>query len=129
VPADARRVAVAALQEGADAVLVDVAGPTPFPVEGPALHAVAEGRPWVPPQRDPEVVAEVAALAAGVVGLLSHALAAGSGDEYDLLVSVTAGPGTDGLEAARRFGAQLGASPVLQDRCPRGVAVAVESVG
>jgi hypothetical protein len=39
--ADAAR---AALQDGADALLVDVAGPVPFVVERPALEALAAGR-------------------------------------------------------------------------------------
>jgi hypothetical protein len=43
VAVSARQAARAALQDGADALLVDVAGPVMFPVEGPDLRDVAEG--------------------------------------------------------------------------------------
>ncbi|TYK47868.1 SseB family protein [Actinomadura decatromicini] len=64
--ADARPVAVragdacrAALDEGADALVVDVAGPVPFAVDGLRLHLLAEGRPVPPPHEDPDVLAAV----------------------------------------------------------------------
>jgi hypothetical protein len=43
VPVPARDAARAAVQEEADAVVVDVAGPTPFAVEGEDLRALAHG--------------------------------------------------------------------------------------
>lgn len=43
VPATARRAAQSAVQEKADALLVDVAGPVPFVVAGQDLVGVAEG--------------------------------------------------------------------------------------
>jgi hypothetical protein len=45
VPVTARVAAASAVQEGADALLVDVAGPAPYAVEGDDLQAVARG--WV----------------------------------------------------------------------------------
>ena len=42
-PASAALAARSALQDGADALLVDVAGPTPFVVEGEDLTGLAEG--------------------------------------------------------------------------------------
>ncbi|WUH96385.1 SseB family protein [Spirillospora sp. NBC_00431] len=66
--ADARPVAVGAadacratLDEGADALVVDVAGPVPFAVDGLRLHLLAEGRPVPPPHEDPDVLAAVEA--------------------------------------------------------------------
>ena len=44
VPVTARQAARAAVQEEAAALLVDVAGPVPFVVEGPTLHALAAPR-------------------------------------------------------------------------------------
>ncbi|TMR05479.1 SseB family protein [Actinomadura soli] len=65
---DARPVAVrageacrATLDEGADALVVDVAGPVPFAVDGLRLHLLAEGRPVPPPHEDPDVLAAVEA--------------------------------------------------------------------
>jgi hypothetical protein len=43
VPVSARDAARAAVQDGADALLVDVAGPVPFVLEGPDLRALADG--------------------------------------------------------------------------------------
>ncbi|MEU8302077.1 SseB family protein [Actinomadura sp. NPDC048955] len=66
--ADARPVAVragdacrAALDEGADALVVDVAGPVPFAVDGLRLHLLADGRPIPPPHEDPDILAAVEA--------------------------------------------------------------------
>ncbi|MFI0407067.1 SseB family protein [Actinomadura sp. 3N508] len=65
---DARPVAVragdacrATLDEGADALVVDVAGPVPFAVDGLRLHLLAEGRPVPPPHEDPDVLAAIEA--------------------------------------------------------------------
>lgn len=44
VPATAPDVAAAALEEGADGVLVDIAGPIRFALDGDALRRVAEAR-------------------------------------------------------------------------------------
>ena len=43
VPVTFRDAARAAVQEGADALVVDVAGPVPFPVQGDDLRAAAAG--------------------------------------------------------------------------------------
>lgn len=43
VPVSFRDAARAAVQDGADAVVVDVGGPVPFPVEGEDLRAAAAG--------------------------------------------------------------------------------------
>ena len=43
VAVDLRKAALSAIQDGAAALLVDVAGPVPFPVEGEDLQALAEG--------------------------------------------------------------------------------------
>ncbi|MDX6326926.1 MAG: hypothetical protein QOK15_3280, partial [Nocardioidaceae bacterium] len=43
VPVPAPDAARAALQDGADALLVDVAGPVPFVIEGDDLRALADG--------------------------------------------------------------------------------------
>ncbi|MFT4264774.1 MAG: SseB family protein, partial [Nocardioides sp.] len=43
VPVSARDAARAALQDGADAIVIDLAGPTAYPVEGDDLLALASG--------------------------------------------------------------------------------------
>lgn len=118
VAATSQRVAQAALQEGADAVLLDVAGPVRFPIEGAALQALAAGTSWHPAHRDPEVHAAVRALA----GVTLLTLRDGSEHGCDLLVLV-AGAGEDALGA---LADRLAADPALQLRCPRGIAVALD---
>lgn len=58
VPVLARDAARAAIQDQADAIVVDVAGPVPFVIEGPALEhiargftlaAVGDGHAWIGP--------------------------------------------------------------------------------
>ena len=51
----ARRRRRAALDEGADAMLLDLGGPHPFVLEGALLRALAQGRPWVRPVEDADV--------------------------------------------------------------------------
>jgi hypothetical protein len=64
VPVPARRVWEAALSEAADAVVIDVAGPVPLAVEGARLLALARNQTPPPPHEDPDIHAEVAAVAA-----------------------------------------------------------------
>ncbi|POM24026.1 hypothetical protein BTM25_26530 [Actinomadura rubteroloni] len=54
-----RQACLAALDEGADALVVDVAGPVPFAVDGLRLHLLAEGRLIPPPHEDPDVLAAI----------------------------------------------------------------------
>ncbi|MCZ4500732.1 MAG: hypothetical protein JWQ74_3287 [Marmoricola sp.] len=48
VAAELRKAALSALQDGADALLIDVAGPTLFAIEGDELRALAEGLVLLP---------------------------------------------------------------------------------
>ena len=127
IPASAARVAGAALQEGADAVLLDLAGPVRLAVQGAALHALAEGRPWAPAWEDTAVLAAVAEALGGVRGLGSHEVAAapagqGASEVLVVLVPVT---GAD-VEAVVAGAAEaLAAHPVLVATCTNGLAVAV----
>jgi hypothetical protein len=43
VAVDLRKAALSAIQDGADAVVIDIAGPVLFAVEGPELRSLAEG--------------------------------------------------------------------------------------
>jgi hypothetical protein len=53
VPVPAALAARSALQEGAEALLVDVAGPTPYAVEGDLLEGLARGWTLVPARTGP----------------------------------------------------------------------------
>lgn len=74
--ADARPVAVrarqacqAALDEPADALVIDVAGPVPYAIEGARLRVLAEGGAITAPYEDPEVLAAVHAATTGIPGV------------------------------------------------------------
>ena len=59
VPAEARRVALAAVSEGSAAVVLDPGSESVFAVRAPALRAIAADRPWIEPWRDGEVIARI----------------------------------------------------------------------
>lgn len=117
VAASSARVAQAALDEGADAVLLDPAGPGAFAVEGPALAALAQGVAYHP-ATDPEVAAALRAAVASLGTGVRLAVGDGAAHGCDLLVEV-------GLAADRavRLGQLLAADPLLRARCPAGIAV------
>ena len=128
IPAPAPRVAQAALDEGADAVLLDLGGPVRVALEGALLRALATGAPLPQPWADPSVHAAVAAAVAGVAGLADLVLEApepGEEPAADLVVVVTPTAGTDPESLARTVAGRLVAHPSVAAACPRGVAVGV----
>jgi hypothetical protein len=72
VPVEAARAAQAAVLEGCDLVAIDLAGPIPCLLPRPVIWAVAQGRDWLPPAQDADVVAAVAVIASSVPGLAAH---------------------------------------------------------
>ncbi|HEX4832120.1 MAG TPA: SseB family protein [Trebonia sp.] len=119
VPTPAARVWRAAVTEG-QSVVIDVAGPVPFVVEGARLAALARGESPPPPWHDPDVgsaVGEVVAATAGLTGFTLAPPAAGG----DLLVTLrVAAPGA--ADAARAAAPAIAAR--LASRFRRGVELA-----
>jgi SseB protein N-terminal domain len=115
VPAEGPRAALSAVADGCDALVVDPAGPRTVVVRRPVLWALAQGRPWLPPARDPEVLAAVGQALAG----LGADVASAPGRRGDLRVRLALPAGLDAgqlsalLEQAQ---ARLGASEVLAER-------------
>jgi len=70
IPVAGVEAAQAALQEGCDALLIDIAGPTRYALAGTGLWALAAGGPWRHPLDTPEVVEvlERALVGSGVSG-------------------------------------------------------------
>ncbi len=117
VPANADRVAAAALDDSAQAVLLDLAGPTRTLVEGAALHVVAGGTRT--PYDDASLVAAVARATRDVPGLRSASTAPGQ-DGTDLLVLVEPEQGADPMLVGRAVAVALASEPVVVAACPGG---------
>jgi SseB protein N-terminal domain len=125
VPVPADRVWQAGLQE-ASAVVIDVAGPVPFAVDGARLAALAENRPPPLPHEDPDVRAAAGAALSAEAVIAGFALLPGEGDS-DLTIQVTLVPGCGPGQARAQEAIQRSAERILAEvggRVRRGIAVA-----
>ncbi|NUK26169.1 SseB family protein [Streptomyces lunaelactis] len=112
----------AAAHEKADTVVLDLAGPVPYQLTGPALLALAEGRTNDDPLQDPAVIAAVRAAAAAEPAVLRAHLGPGGADgTLALVLAADAAP----AEAARRVAEALAADDVLRARLVRGLDLAL----
>jgi hypothetical protein len=115
VPAEGPRAALSAVADGCDALVVDPAGPRRAVVRRPVLWALAQGRPWLPPAQDPDVLEAVEHALAGLG--VDLACAPGLGGDLRLRMGVP-----PGLDAGRLSGlladvqGRLAASEVLAER-------------
>ncbi|TDD89563.1 SseB family protein [Actinomadura rubrisoli] len=126
--ADARPVAVharqacrAALDEGAHALVVDVAGPVPFAVDGLRLHLLAEGRPVPPPHEDPDVLAAVEAAFGSDQSVSGVRVVEGTAAEVAVRFAVV--PGHDERVTVQRVSDRL--AELLRGRIVGGVELSV----
>jgi hypothetical protein len=106
------RAAQVALAEQADALVVDLAGPTPVTLLLPEVRALAEGRGSVPAWDDPQVSAAIAGLLAGEPAVRGADLAPCAGRDGRLTVLVD--PATDHAALAVRVAAAVAALPVVR---------------
>jgi len=121
VPVAARQVWRAAT-EGSSAVVIDVAGPVPFAVEGARLAALARGDAAPLPWTDPDVREIVAAVLTTHLDVSTFEL--GPAAERDLAIALTladSGAGCDAGELAESVGAEVMAR--LGGRLRRGVEI------
>lgn len=126
--ADARPVAVpagqacrAVLDENADALVIDVAGPVPFAVDGLRLHLLAEGRPIPAPHEDPDVLAAVEAAFGSDEAVAGVRVTEGTAAE--LAVRFAVNPGHDERRTVQRVSDRL--AEVLRGRIVGGVELSV----
>ncbi|MEU8139950.1 SseB family protein [Streptodolium elevatio] len=124
VPVDARRAALATYAEGADTLLLDLAGPVPYEVTGPALRALAEGRELLPPHRDDTVREAVRAAAAEEPAVSAAYLTEGATSDLLLTLASNASP-ADITAAARRIATRLAEAEALRARLTRGLDLAL----
>ncbi|WP_119729792.1 SseB family protein [Thermomonospora amylolytica] len=121
VPVAAADACRAALEEGADALVVDVAGPVPFAVDGLRLHLLAEGRPVPPPHEDPDVLAAVDAAFGGEAGI--RGVRVGPGESAELSIRCGIVPGHDERATIQRVSDRL--AELLRGRIVGGVELTV----
>ncbi|MGQ7298094.1 SseB family protein [Quadrisphaera sp. KR29] len=123
VPVEARRAAVSAVQEGQQLLVLDPGAEGPagsVVVPRPALWALAQGEPWLPSPRDPEVAAAVADLGRGLDGVVEVTGEAGpgaaAGRELRVVVHLAAGAGRAGEQAGAAVAQRLGQHELLAQR-------------
>jgi SseB protein N-terminal domain len=131
----ARPVPVAAAQvwqsgaRDASAVVIDIAGPVPFAVDGARLAALAQGRPAPLPYQDPDVMALAHEALAAEPVIAGYRLLPGE-DGTDLTLFLVPVPGCG--EAALAGAAQRAAGRLLAgagSRVRRGIGVAAGAAG
>ncbi|MFI1800593.1 SseB family protein [Streptomyces sp. NPDC020379] len=128
--ADARPVAVplhqalqAAAHEKADTVVIDLAGPVPYQLTGPALLALAEGRQSADPLADPSVTDALRAVLAAQPGVLRAHVAPAADADGTLALALV--PGSVPAEVVQRVARALAADEVLRARLVRGLDLAL----
>jgi hypothetical protein len=130
---EARPVPVPAAQvwrsgaEDASAVVIDIAGPVPFAVDGARLAALALGRPPPLPYQDPDVAALVHAALAAEPAIAGYRLLPGA-DGTDLTLALVPVPGCDPAQAAFTGAARRACERLAAEAGPRvrrGIQVAV----
>lgn len=124
----------AAAHEKADTLVLDLAGPVPYQLTGPALLALAEGRTNTDPLADPSVIAAVRAAVAAEPAVDRAYLGPGRAGRADgtlaLVLAADAVPAkaseaSEAAQAAHRVAATLAADDVLRARLVRGLDLAL----
>lgn len=123
VPVAASTACLSTVAEQGELLVLDPGGPVTFPVEGPALRALARKRVPVPPLADPEVAAAVAAVARAEPAITRHRLVASETDSDAVLV-FGLHAGADPADVAHALAARLTQDPVLRERLDRGLELA-----
>ncbi|MGK5698077.1 SseB family protein [Streptomyces sp. URMC 128] len=116
----------AAAHEKADTVVLDLAGPVPFELTGPALLALAEGRTTTDPLADPAVVGAVRDAVAAEPAVRRAHLGPGRADgTLALVLDPAAAPAETAQAVARR----LAADETLRARLVHGLDLALLPAG
>jgi hypothetical protein len=117
VPVGTQRAAHAALAEGCERLVLDVAGPTPFLASRSALVALAQGRVWVPAHEDHVVGERLDLLVAGESDVVGVGRRPGTAAELRVELSVRPGLTREQLsDLVSRVGERLTSDEVLRER-------------
>ncbi|MDQ0841675.1 SseB family protein [Streptomyces sp. V1I6] len=117
----------AAAHEKADTVVLDLAGPVPYQLTGPALLALAEGRTSTDPLADPAVTGAVRTAVAAEPAVLRAHLAPGRDSDGTLALVLAAD--AEPAQAGGRVARALAADDVLRARLVRGLDLALLPAG
>ncbi|MEV6108247.1 SseB family protein [Streptomyces sp. NPDC051940] len=112
----------ATVSEQADTLVLDVAGPVPYALTGPALLAAAEGRTSTDPLADPAVADALRALLAAAPSVVRAYLGPSRRADGTLALAVS---GDDPAAEAQRVAAAVAADPALRARLVRGLDLAL----
>ena len=123
VPADARRIALAAASESTDRIVLDPGSLTEFALRRPAVWAVAQDLPWVPSHHDEEVLRAFLEASQGEEALVSLVVAPGYRDARlgrpEIVVQLGVAPGLDREalgDMLRRLQSAWSADRLIADR-------------
>ena len=123
VPVDARRVALAAVAESTEHLVLDPGSPTEFGVRRPALWAVAQDLPWVPAHTDEAVLQAFLGASSDEEALVGLAISPGYRGARlgtpEIVVRLAVRAGLDQVqleELLQRLQASWQADPVIVDR-------------
>jgi SseB protein N-terminal domain len=117
VPVEAARAAQAAVVENCDVVLVDPAGPIACVLPRPAVWAVAQGRDWMPPATDAEVLTGVAALVRAIPPIRAHRCEPDGDAGLTVILGLPTGLAPDEVQQiTSRMSELLAADPVVAQR-------------
>jgi hypothetical protein len=116
--------------EKADTLVLDVAGPVPYQLAGPALIAVAEGRASADPLDDPAVTAALREVLDTEPAVRSARLLPADGADAVLAVETASGTGPEAAaEAVRRIAGAIAGHDTLRARLVRGLDLALLPAG
>ncbi|MEI2765837.1 MAG: SseB family protein [Dermatophilaceae bacterium] len=117
VPVTARTAAQAAVSEGCDVLVVDLASAHATELRPSMVWALAQDRPWLPAHEDPFVAAAVARAGADEPDVARHTLQAGPAGGLVVTLALRPGLDADGVAAlATRVGERLATDGELRAR-------------
>lgn len=117
VPVTAQRMAEAALDEGCDVIVIDVASPPVTLLRTSMIWALAQRRAWQAPDRDPQVAAGVSRALGAHPDVTAYTMTGGAQGDLVLTLTVRAGLTPDAVRAlTTAVAADLGRDDELRVR-------------
>lgn len=117
VPMVCEQAAQAAVAEGCTMLVIDLGREKPIVLSRSALWALAQGRAWVAPHRDPEVLDALAQLPQQIAAVAAAEARPGENREVELVLTLIPGLDREALNAAlSQVQTALAASEVIAER-------------